>query len=54
MEKKQLGESDLLVSKVCLGTMTFGEQNTKPMPTASSTTHLSAELILLILRKCTL
>jgi aryl-alcohol dehydrogenase-like predicted oxidoreductase len=29
MEKKQLGASDLSVSKVCLGTMTFGEQNTE-------------------------
>jgi hypothetical protein len=27
MEKKQLGASDLSVSKVCLGTVTFGEQN---------------------------
>lgn len=29
MERKQLGRSDLQVSKVCLGTMTFGEQNTE-------------------------
>lgn len=29
MKKKQLGESDLSVSTVCLGTMTFGEQNTE-------------------------
>jgi aryl-alcohol dehydrogenase-like predicted oxidoreductase len=29
MEKKQLGATDLSVSKVCLGTMTFGEQNTE-------------------------
>jgi aryl-alcohol dehydrogenase-like predicted oxidoreductase len=29
MEKKQLGTSNLSVSKVCLGTMTFGEQNTE-------------------------
>ncbi|THC45856.1 aldo/keto reductase [Massilia sp. Mn16-1_5] len=29
MERKRLGRSELLVSKVCLGTMTFGEQNTE-------------------------
>lgn len=29
MERKQLGLTDLVVSKVCLGTMTFGEQNTE-------------------------
>ncbi len=27
MEKIYLGSSDLEVSKICLGTMTFGEQN---------------------------
>lgn len=29
MEKVTLGNSDLKVSKICLGTMTFGEQNTE-------------------------
>jgi aryl-alcohol dehydrogenase-like predicted oxidoreductase len=29
MQRTQLGRSDLQVSKVCLGTMTFGEQNTE-------------------------
>jgi aryl-alcohol dehydrogenase-like predicted oxidoreductase len=29
MEKNQLGASGLSVSKICLGTMTFGEQNTE-------------------------
>ncbi len=29
MQKIPLGCSDLLVSKICLGTMTFGEQNTE-------------------------
>ena len=29
MELRQLGESDLKVSALCLGTMTFGEQNTE-------------------------
>jgi len=29
MERTRLGRSDLEVSKVCLGTMTFGEQNTE-------------------------
>ena len=29
MEKIKLGNSDLNVSKICLGTMTFGEQNTE-------------------------
>lgn len=28
MDYVQLGNSDLMVSKVCLGTMTLGEQNT--------------------------
>ncbi|MFC5509657.1 aldo/keto reductase [Massilia jejuensis] len=30
MERHRLGRSDIRVSKVCLGTMTFGEQNTEP------------------------
>jgi len=29
MKKHQLGRTDLAVSRVCLGTMTFGEQNTE-------------------------
>ena len=29
MEKRQLGHSDLMVSKLCLGTMTFGQQNSE-------------------------
>ena len=29
MERTRLGRSDLQVSKVCLGTMTFGEQNSE-------------------------
>jgi aryl-alcohol dehydrogenase-like predicted oxidoreductase len=29
MKKHQLGKTDLTVSRVCLGTMTFGEQNTE-------------------------
>jgi aryl-alcohol dehydrogenase-like predicted oxidoreductase len=29
MEKRRLGRTDLFVSKICLGTMTFGEQNTE-------------------------
>ncbi len=29
MKFKKLGSSDLMVSEVCLGTMTFGEQNTE-------------------------
>ncbi len=29
MKHKKLGSSDLMVSEVCLGTMTFGEQNTE-------------------------
>lgn len=29
MQQKQLGNTDIKVSKVCLGTMTFGEQNTE-------------------------
>jgi len=29
MDKIKLGSSDLLVSKICLGTMTFGEQNSE-------------------------
>lgn len=29
MEMRQLGRSDLRVSKICLGTMTWGEQNTE-------------------------
>ena len=29
MERKALGQTDLMVSKLCLGTMTFGEQNTE-------------------------
>ncbi|MES2181202.1 MAG: aldo/keto reductase [Pseudomonadota bacterium] len=30
MEYRQLGNSDLRVSAVCLGTMTYGDQNTQP------------------------
>ena len=29
MEKRRLGRTDIHVSKICLGTMTFGEQNTE-------------------------
>lgn len=29
MEKRRLGRTDLMVSRICLGTMTFGEQNTE-------------------------
>ena len=29
MKLNRLGESDLEVSSICLGTMTFGEQNTE-------------------------
>ena len=29
MEKRRLGRTDLFVTKICLGTMTFGEQNTE-------------------------
>ena len=29
MQRNQLGDTDLHVSKVCLGTMTFGEQNSE-------------------------
>ena len=29
MERRQLGRTDLMVSTVCLGTMTFGEQNSE-------------------------
>lgn len=29
MEKRRLGRTDVEVSKICLGTMTFGEQNTE-------------------------
>lgn len=29
MEHRQLGRSDLKVSKICMGTMTYGEQNTE-------------------------
>lgn len=29
MEKRRLGRTDLMVSKICLGTMTFGQQNTE-------------------------
>jgi aryl-alcohol dehydrogenase-like predicted oxidoreductase len=28
MEYKRLGSSELLVSEICLGTMTYGQQNT--------------------------
>ncbi len=29
MELRRLGKTDIMVSKICLGTMTFGEQNTE-------------------------
>ena len=29
MKKNNLGSSDLMVSEICLGSMTFGEQNTE-------------------------
>jgi len=29
MEKRRIGRTDLLVSKICLGTMTWGQQNTE-------------------------
>ena len=30
MQKIQLGQSDLFVTPICLGTMTFGEQVSEP------------------------
>ena len=32
MNFKKLGNTDLKVSTICLGTMTWGEQNTQKMP----------------------
>ena len=29
MEKRRLGRTDLLVTQICLGTMTWGQQNTE-------------------------
>ena len=29
MEKRRLGRTDLHVSRICLGTMTWGQQNTE-------------------------
>src|SRR5690606_15526459 len=29
MQKRRLGRTDLLVSRICLGTMTWGQQNTE-------------------------
>ena len=29
MKKRKLGQTDLDVSEICLGTMTWGEQNTE-------------------------
>ena len=29
MKARRLGSSDLTVSEICLGTMTYGEQNTE-------------------------
>ena len=29
MKTRQLGSSDLIVSEICLGTMTYGEQNSE-------------------------
>ncbi|TIX44473.1 MAG: aldo/keto reductase, partial [Mesorhizobium sp.] len=29
MHKRRLGQTDLFVSKICLGSMTWGQQNTE-------------------------
>ena len=29
MRNRRLGESDLMASEICLGTMTYGEQNSE-------------------------
>jgi hypothetical protein len=42
MKKIQLGQSDLRVTPICLGTMTFGEQVDEPPPMPSSTARSSA------------
>ncbi len=42
MKTLALGRSDLHVTPICLGTMTFGEQVTKPWPTAFWTARWSA------------
>ena len=53
MDTTRLGESDLHVSKICLGTMTFGEQNTEAEATSNSTIRWSAVSISLTPQRCT-
>ena len=45
MEYRSLGETDLKVSSICLGTMTFGEQNSAEEAAAQLDRALAAGLI---------
>ena len=52
MKKNKLGLSSLEVSKVCLGTMTFGEQNNQDEAYAQMDYAIENDINFLTLLKC--
>ncbi len=52
MQYRQLGDSDLHISEICLGTMTFGQQNSQEEAHQQLDYAVAQGLIVSMQRKC--